>query len=151
MKSIVLGGVLGGLVLFVWGWVSWGVLPWHGMTLSQFQDENAVEEVLKKNAPEGGIYILPAMCEYDESLSEEENTAIREKMMEKMKETFFFTSISLGGAKSMAAMMLVTLVANMLSAALMTWLLLQTTATTFIARVRFVKMVAVLAACMVVG
>lgn len=28
-KSLILGGILGGLVLFIWGFISYMVLPWH--------------------------------------------------------------------------------------------------------------------------
>ena len=36
------GALFGGLTLFVWGFVSWTVLPWHNMTFSTFTDEDEV-------------------------------------------------------------------------------------------------------------
>lgn len=49
-KSLILGGLLGGLPLFVWGSISWMVLPWHLMTLEKFKDEATVAQALSTNA-----------------------------------------------------------------------------------------------------
>jgi hypothetical protein len=57
MKPLLLSSVLGALVAFVWGFISWTVLPWH-KTLS-FTNDAEVAEVVGKNAPEHGVYLLP--------------------------------------------------------------------------------------------
>ena len=36
MKRLFWGTVLGGLVVFGWGAISWMVLPWHASTLRAF-------------------------------------------------------------------------------------------------------------------
>src|SRR5262245_12672403 len=59
MKRNLLLSLLAGVVLFVWGFVSWVVLPWHMNVAKKFADETAVAQFLKQNAPEGGIYYLP--------------------------------------------------------------------------------------------
>lgn len=59
MKRNLLLSVPAGLVLFVWGFVSWAVLPWHNMVTNQFTDEVAVAQVLKANSPRQGVYFLP--------------------------------------------------------------------------------------------
>lgn len=58
MRNLLLS-VAAGLVLFVWGFVSWAVLPWHNMVAYKFTDEAAVSQVLKDNAPQPGVYYLP--------------------------------------------------------------------------------------------
>ncbi len=58
MRNLLLSAVAG-LVLFVWGFVSWAVLPWHNMVANKFTDEAAVSQVLKANAPQAGVYYLP--------------------------------------------------------------------------------------------
>ena len=58
-KSLLLGGVLGGLAVFIWGVVSWMVLPWHAATLLRFQDEAVVTDTLSTQAPVSGVYLLP--------------------------------------------------------------------------------------------
>ncbi len=58
MKKMVKGAVLGGLVLFVWGMISWTVFPWHKHNMMQFKDSKQVAQVVQDNAPESGVYIL---------------------------------------------------------------------------------------------
>ena len=59
MKNNLLAILLSAAVLFVWGYLSWAVLPWHMSVAHQFTDESSVIQALKENAPEGGIYYLP--------------------------------------------------------------------------------------------
>ncbi len=59
MKNCVLAVVLSAVVLFVWGFVSWTILPWHNMVANKLADESAVSAVLKENAPSAGVYYLP--------------------------------------------------------------------------------------------
>jgi len=59
MRKNIVAVVLGGVVLFAWGFVSWAILPWHSMVANKFNDESAVREVLKQNASSAGIYFLP--------------------------------------------------------------------------------------------
>ena len=58
MKNWLLASVLGGLVAFGWGSISWMALPWHDAERSQFQDEAAVSKVLIENAPSSGLYVM---------------------------------------------------------------------------------------------
>lgn len=60
-KKIMLGGLLGGAVMFVWVMISWMALPWHNVTINEFTDDAAVATVLAENAPQSGIYVLPRM------------------------------------------------------------------------------------------
>ena len=48
-----------GIILFVWGFVSWTILPWHDMVAHRFTNEAAVAQVLEENAPRAGLYYLP--------------------------------------------------------------------------------------------
>lgn len=59
MKKNVLLSLVAGLVLFVWGFVSWVALPWHMMVANKFTDEATVSQVLKDNSPQAGVYYLP--------------------------------------------------------------------------------------------
>lgn len=59
LKTLVKGGVLGGLTMFLWGTVSWAVLPWNRGNIRTFVDEKAVAETLIANAPVRGVYVLP--------------------------------------------------------------------------------------------
>ena len=51
--------ILSAVVLFVWGFISWAILPWHNAVANKFADESAVSAVLKENASSAGVYYLP--------------------------------------------------------------------------------------------
>jgi hypothetical protein len=38
IRSLILGGILGGLAAFVWTTFSWEVVGWHGKTMVTFQN-----------------------------------------------------------------------------------------------------------------
>lgn len=59
MIKNLLAVVLCAVVLFIWGFVSWAVLPWHNTVANKFKDEGAVSQVLKLNAATAGVYYLP--------------------------------------------------------------------------------------------
>ena len=59
MGKILLLSVVAGIVMFIWGFISWAVLPWHTNTANKFTDEAAVSQMLKDNAPRKGVYFLP--------------------------------------------------------------------------------------------
>ncbi len=59
MKRLLMGGIVGGIIAFMWGAVSWMALPWHGPALLKFTDEQAVIKVVHENAPVAGTYLLP--------------------------------------------------------------------------------------------
>lgn len=59
MKRRLVLSVVGGIVLFLWGFISWALLPWHMMVANKFVNEAAVSQVLKENAPQKGVYYLP--------------------------------------------------------------------------------------------
>ena len=59
MKKNILAVFLAGCVLFLWGFVSWVILPWHNWVSHKFSDERAVSQVLKQNATTAGVYYLP--------------------------------------------------------------------------------------------
>ena len=53
------GTIVGAVIVFMWGFFSWMVLPWH-----QFKDvknETEVIETVKVAMPEKGVYLIPNM------------------------------------------------------------------------------------------
>ena len=59
----VLAVAAGGIVLFVWAFVSWTLLPWHDLAANRFTNEPAVVQALRENAPRAGVYHLPSAPE----------------------------------------------------------------------------------------
>ncbi|MGJ8678126.1 MAG: hypothetical protein ACSHX0_11460 [Akkermansiaceae bacterium] len=58
MKRFLLATILGALVAFIWGYVSWEILSWHKM--ANFKNPEAVSELILENAPTHDLYMLPA-------------------------------------------------------------------------------------------
>ena len=57
MKRILLSGVSGGLVLLIWGNLTWMVLPLHMPTIKGLPNESDVSAALKD--VESGVYVAP--------------------------------------------------------------------------------------------
>jgi hypothetical protein len=142
LKPLVKGGLLGGLVLFVWGAVSWTVLPLHNMTLSKFTDENAVATVITENAKDPGVYFLPNAY-HESAASEAEKKAAYEAAQKRMPEgPVVFASIRLKGMKSMAPFVLTGIVISIIGATLGTLLLLKTKETGYFRKAGYLALFA---------
>ncbi len=62
-KAILLGALSGAVIAFVWSCISWMVLPWYTSTFGSFKNPEVVAQVIRENAPEEGIYMLPNFCD----------------------------------------------------------------------------------------
>ncbi len=137
-QPLALGGILGGLVLFLWGAVSWMVLPWHPMTLQKFTDEAAVAGIVSLTAPRAGVYILPNPHKHEPGMTEEQKKRAEEEGHRRMMQgPFMFAAVSVSGARPMASALLTSLLGNILAALLATLLLLKTSGLSYAGRVGF--------------
>ncbi len=59
-KRIILGGILGGIVLFLWQSVSHLVLPLGEMGIKRIGNEDGVVAALRQNIQQPGFYFFPA-------------------------------------------------------------------------------------------
>ena len=57
MKRILLATLVGSIVAFLWGYISWELLSWHKM--DTFKNDSAVVKTITENAPTHGVYTLP--------------------------------------------------------------------------------------------
>lgn len=110
--AVIKAGVLGGIILFIWGAISWMVLPWHQPTIHQFKNEKAVSEVIQANASRSGVYLFPSMFNKQE-------TAQNGPMI--------FASVNLKGSMSMVIPLLLSLLIQIIAACLVAWMVFQTT------------------------
>lgn len=108
LQKLILGGLVGGIILFVWGAVSWMVLPWHRPTFHKFTQEEVVKVVLAANAPQRGIYLVP----FPHGAKSGEGP-------------FAFVAVRPHGGASMPRHLLISLLTQILGAAFVTALLLQ--------------------------
>lgn len=59
-KTVIKGALLGGIVLFVWGMVSWMVLPFHMQGIHQLeQPEAALGALMEQTGGQQGVYVAP--------------------------------------------------------------------------------------------
>lgn len=143
-KKLGKGALIGGFTVFVWSMLSWMVFPWHIQTLYQFTDESAVAKVLRENTHQSGIYILPNTSHYSNHTPTKEIRKAEEILK---KGPFVFASVRLDGMKKMGITpLIISLCSYILAAAVISWMLLQTSGLRFLERALFVTMIGVLVA-----
>lgn len=92
----------GAIIIFIWGYISWGVLKWHQKDWKSFKNAAHVQEVIKDNVFEKGIYMLP-----DTSLMKASGENMKQCMKKKAEGPFFYAVIRPFSKNiSMAKMML---------------------------------------------
>jgi hypothetical protein len=140
-KKVILGGVLGGLVMFLWGAFSWMVLPWHDLTIGTFSQESLVAGAVLAQAPRDGVYLLPNARQQNPRLSLEEKAQALSAAKDRMKVgPFIFMSVARGGIDPGDPMLFVrSLIIQIVGATLITMLLVQTRGLRFWCRVGFVE------------
>lgn len=137
-KTIVRGAVVGGIILFIWGFISWMVLPWHNATMMRFTNERDVARVIQDNAPIDGMYMLPS-CQGNDN-SEQARADFRQKLE---NGPFVFAAVRPNGMGGMhAGHFIKSLIIQIIAAAVATWLLTRTRGLDYLQRVGFVTMVA---------
>ena len=92
--KFVLACLLGAVVSFLWGFVSWMYLGWHEAGMYSFRDETAVAQVIKSNATQGrGIYRLPGIQAPPSFATEETKRKAEEDYISAMKDGPFVYAI----------------------------------------------------------
>jgi len=60
MKRILLAGVVGGLLMFIWSAVAWMALPIHTSTIAALANEDSVMTAMKSGMDRKSVYMFPA-------------------------------------------------------------------------------------------
>ncbi len=76
-KRIMLGGVLGGIALFIWQSISHLALPLGEVGISRIGNEGAVVSALRANVQQPGFYFFPAAEEKPGMSKDEKREAMR--------------------------------------------------------------------------
>jgi len=133
--SITKAGILGGITLFIWGALSWMVLPWHTKTIHSFTDEAAITQLIQSNAPISGMYFSPAW---------KQNDTAKDKAQ--MQGPMVFASVRLEGiSSSMTVSMIISFLTQAIAAFFVAWLLSKTKGLNYLERVGFVVIFALAA------
>jgi hypothetical protein len=59
MKTSVIAGIVGGIILFLWSFLAWVVLPLHTATMHPISDENAAINALGPLLTSKAVYDMP--------------------------------------------------------------------------------------------
>ncbi|MBI4970383.1 MAG: hypothetical protein HZC17_00880 [Candidatus Omnitrophica bacterium] len=149
MKKMLIGGLLGGAVIFAWGMFSWMVLPFHMQTMNNFKDEAAVQTTIMLNVSKAGVYGIPG-CPRHETASGEAQNVLKKKAMEQMaKGPVAYVIVSPNGIASFPVLMLRSLAIQIVGLLLVILLFSQTSISSYLGRVLFFTTFA--AAASVVG
>ncbi|MGB4959272.1 MAG: hypothetical protein WBO36_07340 [Saprospiraceae bacterium] len=58
-SKMIIGALVGGLLIFIWQFLSWSMLNLHGSNQQYTPNQDAILECLSTNLPEGGSYFMP--------------------------------------------------------------------------------------------
>jgi hypothetical protein len=79
MAKMLIGGIVGGIVIFFWGFVSHMLLPIGEMGLKSLPHEEALNAAIKADVAEPGLYFVPGR-DMSKAQSQEEMQAHMEKV-----------------------------------------------------------------------
>ncbi|HTY58076.1 MAG TPA: hypothetical protein VMF59_04630, partial [Bacteroidota bacterium] len=60
MKKIMLGGLVGGILMFIWSAAAWMVLPIHTSNIRTMANEDSVIAAMKTGMDRNSVYMFPA-------------------------------------------------------------------------------------------
>jgi hypothetical protein len=141
--ALIKGTILGGVVLFGWSTLSWTVLGLHTNSLLHFTNETDVAQVMLDNAPQPGIYTLPADVSKAVGMSDEQFKAAQMVADDRMKRgPELFAAVRLGGVGSMTPHIVIQVLTQFITAFLATLLLCNSRARSYWGRVAFVVCIA---------
>jgi hypothetical protein len=167
-KALVKSAVLGGIVVFLWGVITWMVLPINQMSMCKFDDEQAVAQAIQSNTQKSGAYVLPNLFKMEKSmnregrmrtskedrsmLTSEEKAALKDKAMQRMRAgPVVFAVVNKEGMNtSSVSCFIMGLVVQIIAAGFVTYLLMMTKAMSYMRQVWFVTMAGAFAAFAVI-
>lgn len=144
-RRVLLAGILGGIVMFLWGGLWHDQLPTAVAGLRSLPNEQAVVGVMKTNIPEPGMYLFPGLGVPDDA-----PFAQKKEAMKKLNQNppggpqgaLIYEPVGTG----LSAKMLVTeAVTNIVQALLVAFLLAQTGLKRFSSRLGFAFVIGLLA------
>jgi hypothetical protein len=134
-KPLLLGTVLGAIVLFFWGFFYHGVLPVAEQTLHPFSNEEQITPLIVAGATRSGTYLIP---NYPSGATAEQKKAVEERVA---KGPTVVAAVRLESF-NFGQTLVVQFVINLLTAFLLTWLVLVARPATLAGRSGFLVIVA---------
>lgn len=127
-KPMIRCSLIGGIIVFLWLMISWMVLPMHQTSINKFTDESEVSSCVMRYAPTDGVYVIPSWEQIEKG--------------EDSKSPFVLVNIRRGvDYTNMVRNIICGVITQIIGAALITYLLLQTKAMKYWNRVWFVTII----------
>jgi len=140
ISTLLLGAAVGGIAAFVWGAISWMMLPWHHSTFLKFTNEDAVARSLLDNCPAAGIYGFPAPPKFEKGMTAEQRNAIEAESAKQLKTgPLIMAIVQRTGYESIGGKMISALIIYAVASLAMSWLLIHTTGLSLFERAAFVS------------
>lgn len=76
MKKLILGAVVGGIIMFIWQFLSWGLLNLHYSQNSYTSNQDEIYDFVRNKLPEGE-YMIPTV---PKGASAEDQAALQERI-----------------------------------------------------------------------
>jgi|WetSurMetagenome_2_1015567.scaffolds.fasta_scaffold207537_2 hypothetical protein len=130
MGNYLKGGLVGGLILFMFQSVSWMALPWHSLALKGFPNESAVRQAVS-DVTQRGMYMVP-------------NPAMNQGSGQVAPGPMVFAAVVPSGVPGMGLPLAIQLANQILLALLATHILLQTKGLSYGMKVRILSVIGVL-------
>jgi hypothetical protein len=128
--TIALGAAAGGATAWVWGAISWAVLPWHHATFRGVINEDAFTRAILDACPASGVYGVPAPPKTAPGMTPAARQALDRAAQARMKSGPVVTAIvQRHGFGSVPLAMLRAFIVYALASAVLTSLLLNLTIT----------------------
>ena len=85
MKKLIIGSLVGAIILFVWNFLSWVVLPIHLHTVNYTPAQDSILKLLAESGMEDGAYAMPMADNRNAGAFDAAYQDARTKVMEKSK------------------------------------------------------------------
>jgi hypothetical protein len=145
-KKLILSAVLGGVLLFVWGFISHGLLSWYESQMRTFTNQNDVESAIVAGVSGSGFYYLPNLTPEQQGLPAEERKAAEAALMERWERgPVAVTFVRIGPGASYPTRLVIQFFIGVLASLLVAWLLLQAGIASYGGRIAFVIGIALVA------
>ena len=148
MNRILLAGILGGIVMFIWNFVGHDLLPLGHAGIHEIPNEAVVLDAMKANiGGNHGVYLFPGLGFGDKPTSEQKSEGMKQ-MPEKLANnpSGFLVYHPPGRKFAFGRLLGVEFATDLLESILVVFLLAQTRIDSFVGRVGFVFVAGILAA-----
>ncbi len=143
MKKILLTGLTAGIVITIWQFAAWMILPFHKDTIKPLSNEESVTVVLENSITEEGVFSIPYSPQQMDN--QEEVKKWEEKIRSGPIATIFYRRT--GDDPAMTSQFIIGIIIQIIAAMIAAWLLSRSTAVSqsYISRVCYVGILGIFA------